>query len=546
MSAIIEKQNANKQVYKELAKSLKNDIPIDKVNIEETIKIHFIGIGGIGMSGIAKFLHQAGFEISGCDKTYNSICQDLEKLNIKIYSQCYKYESCDNSNNLSHIKNTDLIIYSAAISHDHPLLSFAKKINIPYISRAQALHHISEIKKTIAIAGTHGKTTTSSLITYLLETGEAYPSFIIGGLLKNLLTNSNLNSGEHLIIEACESDKSFLKLKPYISIITNIDHEHLNNYQDNINNLEDAFCEFAKNTHDSGFLIICIDNPIIKKLYENNNLDNKIKNKNNYNIITYSIYNPKADLFAKIIRHDNLHTIFKLYLNPNIPKFKKYFNLLKNIDLVVKLNGEHNLQNTLGSIAASMIANLNPSKIINSLAKFGGVKRRCEYLKNKVISCDGNFDSKYNLSIPLFDDYGHHPSEISATVKSLKQAYKDHKIILIFQPHRYSRTYDLYSEFVKALSLADILFILPIYSASEINKYNITSEQLVDDCKKYNSKSFILNINQEQINKSNKYLEKIILDAFRLNDIFSNNKPEKKHLILFQGAGNISLLANLF
>ena len=172
------------------------------------------------------------------------------------------------------------------------------------------------------------------------------------------------------------------------------------------------------------------------------------------------------------------------------------------------------MQNTLGSIVASIIANINPSNIINSLANFGGVKRRCEYLKNKVISFDRNFNSKYNLSMPLFDDYGHHPSEISATVKSLKQAYIDHKIILIFQPHRYSRTYDLYSDFIKALTLADILFILPIYSASEINKYNITSEQLVDDCKKYNSKSFILNINQEQINKSNKYLEKIILDAF--------------------------------
>lgn len=452
------------------------------------------------MSGIAKFLQQMGCYITGYD--------DNPKTNINI-----------NLTNIEKLENQEikpnLIIYSAAIRATHPHILFAKKHNIPILSRAEILKIISEYipKKIIAVTGSHGKTTVSSLITEIFIHCNKKPSFIIGGLLQTKKTNSSLDLGEHLIIEACESDKSFLKLRPDIAIITNIDHEHLGLYQNNIKHLQDAFLKFCYQIKDNGCCIICSDNKYTLEIINKLSQDKFFKPK----IITYSCQNNinkniNNNLIAKTSKFNSQDTRF----------------ILNNLEFITKLKGEHNIQNILAAIACAQYENINTNKIRESISLIKGAKRRCEFIG-------------YYKKHLIYDDYGHHPNEIKATLLSLKKSYPENKIILFFQPHRYSRTYELYNDFINALTITDVLFILPIYSASEDNIYNLNSEKLVSDCKKILNKSFLMPIEDSFIkNNSNKNIIKKFINHAEnvINESINNN------ILLFQGAGNISFIAN--
>ena len=460
-----------------------------KLNKElRNIRIHFVGIGGIGMSGIAELMLDLGYKIQGSDLNKNVNIVRLIKRGIKFFK----------GHNKTNIKNVSAVVFSSAIKKNNPELLECEKNSVPLISRADMLAELMKFKKSIAVAGSHGKTTTTSLVGAMFDNAKFDPTIVNGGIINSYSKNNRYGKGEWMIVEADESDGSFLRLPHQINIITNIDMEHLDYYKTK-KNLLFAFMSFINNLPFYGYSIICTDNKNLKELSK------KIKTRK---IITYS-KNQNSDIKVKFIKKNITSTQFTLI-------FKK--NIIKGIDgkflFKSTLLGEHNILNATAAIISALIANVPIEKIQNSLETFQGVKRRFSFL------------GKINQA-SIYDDYAHHPSEIKASYEIAKQISKE-KIIVVFQPHRYSRTKLLLDDFINILKKIDILYVLDIYPAGEKVIKNINSHNLVKRISKKNKNVFYL--------ENKKKLDQILKIYYKKNNI-----------IIFMGAGNITNIAhNLF
>jgi UDP-N-acetylmuramate--alanine ligase len=450
----------------------------------KSVKIHFIGIGGIGMSGIAELMFDLGYSVQGSDQQINSNTNRLKKRGVTIFKGHLK----------SNINNVSAVVFSSAIKKNNPEIMQSKKLSIPLISRADMLGELMRHKKSIAVAGSHGKTTTTSLVGSMFDNANFDPTIVNGGIINSYSKNNRFGKGEWMIVEADESDGSFLRLPHQINIITNIDLEHLDYYKSE-KNLILAFENFIKNLPFYGYSIICTDNINLKKISK------KIKTRK---IITYS-KKQNSDIKVNILKRTNINSEFSLNFRKGIIN-----NLFGSYNFKTNLLGDHNILNASAAIIASLIANVPIKNIKNSLNKFMGVKRRFTFL--------GRLEKAL-----IYDDYAHHPSEIQASYQIAKQISQK-KIIIIFQPHRYSRTKLLLDNFIKILKKIDILYILDIYSAGEKPIGNINSKILVNKINKYNKNVYYL--------KDEKEIKDI------LKNYFSDNNT-----IIFMGAGSITNIA---
>jgi UDP-N-acetylmuramate--alanine ligase len=397
---------------------------------------HLIGIGGIGMSGIAQLLLRQGLEVSGSDLKENKITGELKELGADIFI----------GHNPVNIKGADLIIYSSAIGIDNPEIKEAKRQGIPLVKRAEALARLMQDETVITVTGSHGKTTTASLVSYLLLEAGLSPTVAVGGVLRNIDTNACLGTGEFFVAEADESDGSFLYYQPKYSIITNIDYEHLDYYKDFRNEIA-AFTEFINNTKENGCVFASSDDINLKGIFKN------YKNK-------YVLFGLKdgAHIYPKNIQIKGLSSEFDcFYKNKLIDRF------------YLALGGEHNISNTLSVIALGLELGIDLKFIKDTLKSYKGAKRRLEI----------KFDDKDYL---LVDDYAHHPTEIKATLAALK-GLKFNRLIAVFQPHRYTRTKLLFGEFGKSFDLADYIIVTDIYPAGERSQEGISGKLIYDKIK---------------------------------------------------------------
>jgi len=383
--------------------------------------IYFVGIGGIGMSGIAEVLLNLGYEISGSDISKTDITKQLSSLGAKIF---YRHDP-------SNLGDVDVVVTSTAVTEDNPEVIEAHNRNIPVIPRAEMLAELLKMKISVAVSGSHGKTTTTSMISTILAHGGLDPTMVIGGKLASIGSNARLGSGEVIVAEADESDGSFLRLRPYIAVITNIDHEHLDHFS-GIEEIKEAFLQFANLVPFYGTTILFLDDENVKEILPG------IKRK----FITYGL-SAGADYQARDISFSGLMTRFSLYYKGD---------LMGKISLNVP--GAFNVCNAVAAVAVARELNMEFSAIIDGIRSFAGVNRRLE--------TKGEMND-----ITVVDDYGHHPTEIKATLKAVKQAWKEKRIIMVFQPHRYTRVRALFDEFLHAFHDADVLIITDIYAASE-------------------------------------------------------------------------------
>ena len=453
-----------------------------KINLGQKEIIHFVGIGGIGMSGLAQIMKNMGFQIQGSDQNKNKNTTSCKNAGIKVFIGHSK----------KNLKNSTIIVRSSAIKNNNNEIKYAKKKKIPIYSRAEVLADVVSLKKNIIITGSHGKTTTTSLVSKIFTEQKLDPTIINGGVINSLKSNAKLGKGEWAILEADESDGSFLKIPINYSIVTNIDYEHIEYYK-TFKNLEKSFIKFIEKTPPTGKSIICIDNKNIKKIL------GQIKNKN---IITYG-ENKNSNYKVTNIRYKIDYTIFDLSFKNINKKNKK----IKNIKL--KLLGKHNVLNATAAIILCLNLGINENIIKRSLEKFSGVQRRM----TKIFTKNEN---------DFYDDYAHHPTEISSILEGVKNVYKDRQIISVFEPHRYSRVLSLKSEFSKSFSKSNLVLLCPLYAAGE--KKNL----------KFNIQEFA-----KSISKASKTQVIIIKDFNELGKYFKKNLMSDE-LIIGMGAGAIS------
>ncbi len=406
-------------------------------------KVHFVGIGGIGMSGIAELLLNLDFKVSGSDLNDSDIIKNLKSQGAKI----------SNKHHINNIKNCEVVVYSSAVSNENVELIEAVKRKIPIIKRAEMLGELVALKQTsIAIGGTHGKTSTSSMIGALLSVGKLDPTLIVGGLVQNLDTNSKLGNGDLIVVEADEYDKSFLQIKPTIAIITNIEKEHMDCYE-NLDDLKSSFIQFANSVPFYGSLIACIDCPEVQKMLH------LVKRP----VVTYGL-SLQAEISAKNIKYHGENTSYSLYKN------KKKIGIIS-----LNVPGEHNVLNSLAAAAIGFEMGLKIKSIIKGLKSYGGVRRRFEIkgIKNDIM---------------VVDDYAHHPTEVSATLQAARDGW-DRRIIAVFQPHLYSRTKDFHNEFAAAFMNSDILVITDIYPARELPIKGVNGELVYNSARSIGHKN---------------------------------------------------------
>jgi len=389
-------------------------------------QVHFVGIGGSGMSGIAEVLANIGYDITGSDLAQNAMTERLASLGAKIFT----------GHAASNIEGANVVVISTAVSADNPEVIAAKEQNIPVVPRAEMLAEIMRFSNGIAVAGTHGKTTTTSLVTSLLAEDGLDPTFVIGGRLNSTASNSRLGTGEYLVAEADESDASFLLLQPMISVVTNIDADHLSTYNNDFEELKATFVEFLHHLPFYGLAVLCVDDENVCDILP----------EITRTIVTYGIHFD-ADIRAKNVRYDGTQSFFTVERNG-----------YSSLDVTLNMPGEHNIQNALAAVAIATELGVSDEHILSGLDKFQGVGRRFQ--------CYGEIQT-HQGSVMLVDDYGHHPTEMEATMKAVRSAWPDRRMVVLFQPHRYTRTRDLFEDFTQVLSDPDVLVLMDIYAASE-------------------------------------------------------------------------------
>ena len=387
--------------------------------------IHFIGIGGSGMCGIAEVLFNLGYKVSGSDNSSSANTMRLEKLGISV---SYDHKS-------ENLETVEMVVRSTAILDDNPEIIEAKRRLIPVLARAEMLSSLMNNKRGIAVAGTHGKTTTTSLIASIMSHAQLDPTFINGGIINSFNSSAQLGKGQYLIAEADESDQSFLLLQPSISVITNIEPDHLVNYDNNFDNLKVAFLEFIKKLPFNGVSIVCGDDEVV----------NELKTSFQRFHISYG-FNKENDYVLSDYKSDGKKSSFKLTAGKS------------SIDLTLNMLGKHNALNAAAAVVLCLQEEIPEVLIKESLKNFMGINRRMQILGERKLK---------DSSTVFIDDYGHHPTEIKKTIEAIRDSYPDHNLKMVFQPHRYTRTKDLFDEFVEVLKNVDDLLLLNIYSAGE-------------------------------------------------------------------------------
>ncbi len=414
-------------------------------------KMHFIGIGGIGMSGIAEILINLGYDVSGSDLRESEQTKRLRQLGATIYIGHYP----------SNIKDYHVVVTSSAISKNNPEIIEAKKRKIPVIHRSEMLAELVRLKHGIGVAGTHGKTTTSSMLAYVLYHGGLNPTAVVGGKVLNFGSNARIGEGQYFVFEADESDGSFIKLLPTIGIVTNIDADHLDHYK-YFEGIKEAFITYMNNIPFYGYSVVCMDDPVVAEVLP------RIERP----YVTYG-FNTGAHFKATNIKLLNGSTMYSCYYNDKLLG-----------EIVLNLLGKHNIINSLAVVAVALELGLTFGVIAEAIAQFQGVGRRLE----KIGETNG---------IIVVDDYGHHPTEIRATLDALKQLGK--RVIVVFQPHRYTRTQYLYDEFGQAFTMADELFLTEIYPAGEEPIEGVSSNLIQQSVKKHEGRDVVVIPHLDQV-----------------------------------------------
>ena len=453
-----------------------------KINIASNEVVHFIGIGGIGMSGLAQIMNNMGFTIQGSDLNRNKNTDRLIKKGIKIFFGHHK----------KNLNKTTMVVISSAVKKNNIELIAAKHKKLPVFKRGEMLANIVALKKNIVVTGSHGKTTTTSLVANILVEAGLDPTVINGGVINSLKNNAQLGKGEWAVIESDESDGSFLKLPITYSIVTNLDKEHLDFYR-GFERLKKSFCTFIEKTPSFGKSLICIDD---------NNLKSLLSKCKTRNFLTYG-FDKRSNYQITNVRRKKDCSIFDLKIK--FPSIKT-----SNINnIVVNLIGDHNITNATASIAIALNLGIKVNKIKKALKKFLGIQRRF----TKVFTVEKR---------EFYDDYAHHPTEIKAVINSVRQVYKDRKIICVFQPHRYSRVKFLKNEFASSFKFSDAVVLCPVYSAGEKVKYNFNQDNF---SKLISRKSKIQVINIQNQKELKIYFKKNLLE---------------NEMIICMGAGSIS------
>lgn len=388
--------------------------------------IHFIGIGGAGMSGIAEVLLTEGYQITGSDLHSNQVTERLEALGATIYI----------GHQASYVNAASVVVVSTAINEDNPEVIAARQHRIPIVRRAEMLAELMRFRHGIAVAGTHGKTTTTALVTQIYSEAGLDPTFVNGGLVKSAGTNARLGSSRILIAEADESDASFLHLQPMVSIVTNIEADHMGTYGGDFDNLKQTFIDFLHNLPFYGQAILCIDDPVVREIIP------KISRQ----VITYG-FSDDADVRIEDYRQQGQQGMFTLVRKG-----------CDDLNIVLNIPGRHNALNAAAAIAVASEDNITDQAILRALVNTEGTGRRFDHL--------GEFDTGKG-KVMLVDDYGHHPTEVYVTIQAARAGWSDRRLVMIFQPHRYSRTRDLYDDFAQVLENVDVLIMLDVYAAGE-------------------------------------------------------------------------------
>jgi len=455
--------------------------------------IHFVGIGGSGMSGIAEILHNLGYAISGSDQSDGPVTQRLSGLGIRVAI----------GHHASHVDGAQAVVVSTAVRHDNPEVMAARARRIPVVARAAMLAELMRLRQGIAIAGTHGKTTTTSLVTSVLAAAGLDPTFVIGGRLNSAGTNSALGRGEYIVVEADESDASFLNLSPVLSVVTNIDADHMETYGHDYARLKSAFVDFLHRMPFYGAAILCTDDagarsilPLVSRP-----------------VVTYGLGEETQ------VRAVNVQAL---------PGGQMRFTgqrrngvQLPDLDITLNLPGVHNVRNALAAISIAVELGVPDAAVLKALAEFKGVGRRFQLHGEWPLPA-----AQGGGRFTLIDDYGHHPTEIRATLDAVRQAYAGRRIVLAFQPHRYTRTRDLLDDFAGVLSTADVLLVTEVYSAGETPIAGADGRAI---CRAVRSRGHIEPVFVPRVEE----LAAPLVDLLRDGDV-----------VLAMGAGNISAVAH--
>jgi UDP-N-acetylmuramate--alanine ligase len=394
-------------------------------------RIHFVGIGGSGMSGIAEVLLNLGFEVSGSDLAANAATRRLAELGAKVIA----------GHDKANIEGVDAVVVSTAVKGDNPEVAAARAKRIPVVPRALMLAELMRLKQGIAIAGTHGKTTTTSLVASVLAEGGMDPTFVIGGRLNAAGSNARLGAGDFIVVEADESDASFLHLQPVLAVVTNIDADHMETYQHDFARLKQAFVQFLQNLPFYGSAVLCVDDPNVREILPFVSKP----------AVTY------GTAAGAVVRAEGIeHAAGQM-------RFRVRRGQAQPLEVTLNLPGHHNVLNSLAAIAVGMEIGIPEASILRALAEFKGVGRRFQRFGDIALDAANPGGGRFTL----VDDYGHHPAEMAATIAAARGAFPGRRLVLAFQPHRYSRTRDLFDEFVKVLSTADALVLADVYAAGE-------------------------------------------------------------------------------
>lgn len=448
--------------------------------------IHFVGIGGVGMAGIAEVLLRQGYTVSGSDLSENTLTQWLRVMGATIYR----------GHEAENIKHADVIVRSSAVETDNPELTAARLARIPIVARAEMLGELMRFRYGIAIAGTHGKTTTTSLVTSILAEAGLDPTFVIGGRLNSVGSNARLGRGHYLVAEADESDASFLYLKPMISIVTNIDEDHMGTYENDFDRLKSTFVKFLHRLPFYGLAVLCVDDPTVREILPQLSRP----------LTTYGLSND-ADFRTESYTQSGMQTKFTVLRPKGQPP----------LDVTLNLPGRHNVLNALAAIAVASELKVQDQAIVNALQHFAGIGRRFQVY--------GDFALTNGGQVTLVDDYGHHPREIAATLQAARESWPDRRLVMVYQPHRYTRTRDLFGDFCKVLSMPDKLMLLDVYSAGEDFIQGADGATLVKAIKQLGQ------------------IEPIFVDKHdKLPSLFASELKDGD-VLLMQGAGNIGSLA---
>jgi len=450
-------------------------------------RIHFIGIGGAGMCGIAEVLKNQGYAISGSDIKASKNTERLEQMGVQVFI----------GHRAENIAGAHVLVVSTAIDQDNPEIKAAIEQHIPLVRRAEMLGELMRYRHGIAVAGTHGKTTTTSLLTCMLAEEGLDPTYVIGGLLNRTGTNAALGASRYLVAEADESDASFLYLQPMAAIVTNIDADHMETYGGSFETLKDTFIQFLHNLPFYGLAVVCGDDPVVRELLPRVGRP----------LLTYG-FNDDNDIRAVNVRQAGMQTFFTVLRKERAP-----------LDLVISIPGLHNVLNALAAIGVATDEGVSDAAIARALEGFSGVGRRFQ-IQGEFAAADGGV-------VKLIDDYGHHPKEVEATIKALRQSHPDQRLVMLFQPHRFSRTRDCFDDFVEVLSQVDALLLMDVYPAGEKPIVGADSRSLARSIRLRGQVEPIM------VEPYDTLLPQVLRSVLRGGDV-----------LLTQGAGNVGSVSN--